>query len=230
MTLLAVRHGQASFGAANYDELSALGRAQTRRLGDWLARHERVAHCVIGDMQRHRQSLDEIAAAFAALHRPLPTPTVDAALNEFDHRAVVSAFIARDPDHPAVRAASAGESGRDSRAMFNLLRAALQIWASGELDQRTEPWADFRERTRAAGRRLLTAAQNGPVLLVSSGGVIAQLAAEALQVPDARAVELNLSLRNSALSEFVPLGDGMRLSSWNALPHLAEEKAMWTYI
>ncbi|PJA39262.1 MAG: histidine phosphatase family protein, partial [Lysobacterales bacterium CG_4_9_14_3_um_filter_62_6] len=40
----------------------------------------------------------------------------------------------------------------------------------------------------------------GRILLVSSGGVIAQLAQHALQVPDQQAIDFNLSLQNSAIS------------------------------
>ena len=44
-----------------------------------------------------------------------------------------------------------------------------------------------------------------------------------------RAVELNLSLRNSAVSEFHPHGPRLRLGSWNALPHLHGQRELWTY-
>ena len=64
---------------------------------------------------------------------------------------------------------------------------------------------------------------------ISSAGVISRLAALALEVPDARAVELNLSLRNSALSEFVNFGGRLRLNTWNALPHLHGARDLWTY-
>jgi broad specificity phosphatase PhoE len=37
-TLYLVRHGQASFGADDYDQLSELGRRQSVRLGEYLAR------------------------------------------------------------------------------------------------------------------------------------------------------------------------------------------------
>jgi len=43
-------------------------------------------------------------------------------------------------------------------------------------------------------------------------------------------VQLNLSLRNSALSEFHAGPDGLRLASWNALPHLADARELWTYV
>ena len=51
----------------------------------------------------------------------------------------------------------------------------------------------------------------------------------ALDVPVERAVELNLSLRNSAVSEFHPHGPRLRLGSWNALPHLHGQRELWTY-
>ena len=37
-TLYLVRHGQASFGADDYDQLSDLGRRQSVRLGEYFAR------------------------------------------------------------------------------------------------------------------------------------------------------------------------------------------------
>ena len=57
--LLLVRHGQASFGAADYDELSALGEEQSRLLGASLAaRGVRPDVVLRGSMQRHRQTAD----------------------------------------------------------------------------------------------------------------------------------------------------------------------------
>ena len=57
-TLYLVRHGQASFGADNYDQLSELGRRQSERLGAWLAAKGltfEAAWC--GSLQRQRQTL-----------------------------------------------------------------------------------------------------------------------------------------------------------------------------
>ena len=69
------------------------------------------------------------------------------------------------------------------------------------------------------------------VLLVTSGGVIARLAQAALEVSDARAVDFNLSLMNSAISEFRYRDGALRLCSWNTLPHLAQhtERALWSH-
>jgi broad specificity phosphatase PhoE len=110
-----------------------------------------------------------------------------------------------------------------------MLPAALLAWAHDELPGLPETWGVFGARVRAAGERLEALAGGGEVLVLSSGGVISRLAQIALDVPVARAVELNLSLRNSALSEFHPQGGRLRLGSWNALPHLHGDRALWTY-
>ena len=56
-----VRHGQASFGADNYDQLSALGARQCRLLGEWWrARGQDTGTLLCGPMVRHRQSVEHL--------------------------------------------------------------------------------------------------------------------------------------------------------------------------
>jgi broad specificity phosphatase PhoE len=226
VTLLLARHGQASFGAADYDQLSERGHLQSRRLGDWLARGGHTFRAVVvGGMRRHRQTAEGVAAAFAERGLPLPDVVADAGFAEFDHQAVFAAWYDRDPQHPVAVASRSGHP-RDVGAM---LRAALLAWAGDELPGVPESWAAFGERVRSAGERLEALAGGDEVLVLSSGGVISRLAQIALEVPDHRAVELNLSLRNSALCEFHPERGRLRLGSWNSLPHLHGERALWTY-
>ncbi len=61
-----VRHGQASFGSANYDQLSALGGEQARLLGEWFANcGQRFDRLVTGDLQRHRQTAGSLHGSVA---------------------------------------------------------------------------------------------------------------------------------------------------------------------
>jgi broad specificity phosphatase PhoE len=231
--IVAVRHGQASFGEHDYDVLSALGRRQAQRLGSWLVAHGAAFEGVVrGAMLRHRDTLATIAESYAAAGLTLPAATVLEGLNEFDHRGVLAAFARAAPGHPAIVAAAAGQSS-DLRAVYQFLRSGLHAWASGALDQHgAEPWTAFRARVAGAATEIERLARGGGrVLVVTSGGVMSQLAQHALGLSDARAVELNLSIRNSALAEFRVSDDGWLLGSWNALPHLAaaEDRAMWTY-
>ncbi len=228
MTLLGVRHGQASYGSDDYDRLSELGWRQGRRLGQWLARHGYVFDRVVaGAMRRHRETAEAIADAYREGGGALPEATVDADLNEFDHRAVVARFLAENP----TAALPAREVRPTPQEVMRLLHGALTRWASGAWDgQLEEGWRAFGARVQRGAERLRPALAAGErVLLVSSGGTLTRIALAALEAPDARAVELNLALRNAALCEFHLVGDALRLGSWNGLPHLADDRSLWTH-
>ena len=60
----------------------------------------------------------------------------------------------------------------------------------------------------------------GDVLLVSSGGPIATAVAQVLGAPAQTLIELNLRIRNSALTEFAFTPKRHMLHSFNHLPHL----------
>ena len=56
-----VRHGQASFGAENYDKLSELGFKQAVLLGEYWKRRDMSFDAIyMGDMVRHRETAEGI--------------------------------------------------------------------------------------------------------------------------------------------------------------------------
>ncbi len=230
MELVAIRHGQASFGHANYDQLSPLGHRQARLLGEWLAARPDLDFEAVatGTMARHRETLAGIRAARPGLPEALVLPELD----EFDHHAMLAAFRQVAPDDPVVAAIGEGRTP-DLVAIFRFLQGGLRAWVEGRLDGEVpESFAAFRVRVRR-GFEALRAAHPGArrVLVVSSGGVMSQLAQWALDVPDSHAIDLNLSIRNSALAEFRHAEGRWRFGSWNALPHLAapEHRELHTY-
>ena len=85
-TLYLVRHGQASFGAANYDQLSELGQRQCERLGAWFRSHGRRFDAVLtGTLKRHAQSLAAIETGLGAQHEVQARTE----LNEYDSHALI---------------------------------------------------------------------------------------------------------------------------------------------
>lgn len=225
MSVLLVRHGQASAGSDDYDQLSERGQRQSERLGEWLAATGHRFDAVIsGGMRRHRQTEAAIRAAYASRGRPLPEAELDTGLDEFDHHAVFDRFRRDNPEHAAVL----GSRDGTLLSLGAMIHAALSAWAEDRIDDVPESWRGFGDRVGQAGERL--ASQGGKdVLVLTSGGVISRLAQAALGASDRSAVDLNLSLRNSALSEFHPRPYGLTLGSWNALPHLHDDRALWTY-
>jgi broad specificity phosphatase PhoE len=223
MTLLMVRHGQASYGKSNYDELSEKGHLQSGQLGRWLVSHGHAfQHVRIGTMQRHLQTFTAIAEAYRAQNLSLPEPVRDANLNEFDHHAVFSRYSNLNAEDSIVKAAAKLEHG----AIGAMVHAALIAWTKNDLGELPESWDAFGQRAKMAVNGI---SHTGDTLIVSSGGLISRVAQHALEIPSQRAVDLNIALRNSAVSEFHLRDANWRLGMWNALPHLHDNKEMWTY-
>jgi broad specificity phosphatase PhoE len=226
MSLMFVRHGQASAGSADYDRLSERGELQSQRLGRWLADSgHRFDAVLVGGMLRHRQTLAAIADAYAERGIALPAAQTDSDLDEFDHHAVFDGFIQANPQHPAVLARSSG----GLQALGAMIHAALGAWSEDRIADVPETWQAFGARVAAAGERMAAQAGAGDVLVLTSGGVISRLAQRAMGAPDRTAIDLNLSLRNSGLCEFHARPYGLALGSWNALPHLHDARELWTY-
>lgn len=223
-TLYLVRHGQASFGAADYDQLSELGARQCLALGQWFAERGIVFDAVLrGSLRRHVQSLDAIAAGFAAA---LPEALEWPGLNEYDSHAVVAAV--RSEPLPAIAAAGPNDA---YRMHFRALREGLQAWMAGRTAPAGMPsHADFVAGVVGALDHVRTQCQ-GHVLAVTSGGPIATAVSHVLGTDAATTIELNLRIRNSAVTEFVFTPKGHRLLAYNHLPHLdaAERRGWETY-
>ena len=67
--LYLVRHGQASLGAADYDQLSPLGAQQSQRLGEhWRAQGLRFDAVITGSLKRHAQTLAGIQHSICLLY------------------------------------------------------------------------------------------------------------------------------------------------------------------
>lgn len=209
-SLYLVRHGQASFGAADYDQLSDKGHAQCRHLGAyWRERGQRFDAVFTGTLKRHAQSLAGIVEGYGA---DLPAVALPG-LNEYDSEAVVRAI------HPGPL-----EVPRDPEAVkqhFRLLRQGLLAWMHGEKVPVGMPsHADFAAGVADALARVLAVGVGKQVLIVSSGGPIATAVSQVLATPPETFVELNLRIRNSAVTEFAFNPKRHHLVTFNTLPHL----------
>jgi broad specificity phosphatase PhoE len=220
-TLHLVRHGQASFGTADYDRLSPLGAQQCAALGEHFATQGLRFDAVLrGTLRRHEQSLAAITTTLPGL----PLATVLPGLNEYDSEALVGSWMQTSGAPPLPPPGSA----EGHRAHFRALREALLAWITGRIAPVGMPsWTTFRGGVVAALDQVRREGA-GDVLLVSSGGPIATAVAAVLNAPDAAMVELNLRIRNSAVSEFHFTPKRHALQGFNAVPHLlASERRAW---
>lgn len=208
-TLYLVRHGQASFGADDYDQLSDLGAQQSQRLGEYLqGKGLQFSAVLVGTLRRHQQTLDGIARGMPTLPQALQWP----GLNEYDSEALIAAV------HP--EPLSRERTPENYRRHFGLLRQGLQAWMQGRSAPRGMPvYAEFvRGVTDALDHvREQTA---GNVLIVSSGGPISTAVGQVLGTAPETTIELNLRIRNSSVTEFAFSPKRHMLVTYNTLPHL----------
>lgn len=227
-TLYLVRHGQASLGADDYDQLSALGQRQSQRLGAYFAAKGLHFEAVLtGSMKRHAQTWAGIAeglqgAALApgdAAVQPVQA-SVWPGLNEYDSAAVIASVHPGAPPRPT--------TPEGYRAHFRLLRQGLQQWAAGAVAPQGMPrYAEFVLGIVAALDHVRSH-HRGNVLLVSSGGPIATAVAQLLGSSPQAFVELNMRLRNTAVSELAFSPKRHVLQTFNTLAHLdAPDYADW---
>lgn len=217
-TIYLVRHGQASFGSANYDELSELGWQQARRLGAYWRQCSglRQAGCkphfeavYTGTLTRQVQTWAGIAEGAQV---PVEPVVRRRALNEYNVPAIIHAA------HPEPL-----EKSREPAAYFRrlqALRSGLVGWMQGNLAPQGLPsYAQFRYGVMAVLDEVRTR-HRGDVLVVTSAGPIAAVLSHLMRTPPAATAELNIAYRNAALTELAFSRSGYALMAFNALPHL----------
>jgi broad specificity phosphatase PhoE len=216
-TLYLVRHGQASFGAEDYDQLSELGQRQSRRLGEYFAHKGlKFEAALTGTLRRQTQTFAGICQGAGLGLQALSWP----GLNEYDSAAVIAAIHPEPlgkPDTPELY-----------RQHFRVLRDGLTQWMNGVLSPRGMPsYTDFVGGITSALDHVRKNFE-GNVLLVSSGGPIATAVGHVLGTTPETTIEMNLRIRNCAVTELVFNPKRYTLLTYNTLPHLdAAHYADW---
>ena len=217
-TLYLVRHGQASFGAADYDQLSELGQRQAEQLGRyWAERGQRFDAVLMGTLKRHAQTWEGIRQGAGFAHEPLSWP----GLNEYDGEAVIKAIHPDTVDVPT--------TPEGYKRHFHMLRDGLSQWMAGTVSPKGMPtYPKFVQGVTSALDHARAHHLNQNVLIVSSGGPISTAVGHVLGLSPERTIDLNMRIRNSSVTEFQFGPKRHSLLTFNTLPHLDRpDKADW---
>ncbi|MBC7434521.1 MAG: histidine phosphatase family protein [Bdellovibrionales bacterium] len=220
-TLYLVRHGQASFGADDYDMLSELGHRQSVRLGEYFAQKGLTFDAVLtGTLRRHAETWAGITKGMDTAPEALQWP----GLNEYDSEAVIAAIHPHKLEKP--------DSPEMYRHHFRLLRDGLAQWMAGVVSPKGMPsYSDFVKGVTSALDHVRASHHGANVLIVSSGGPISTAVGHVLGTSPETTIELNLRIRNSSVTEFAFTPKRHMLVTYNTLPHLdhADYKDWTTY-
>ena len=219
-----IRHGQASFGAEDYDNLSELGSKQSHMLGQHFSNiglnFDKV---YTGAMRRHQQTADACLQAMALKDGKLQsaeTTTLND-FNEYDHEQVFQVFRPEFKDKTKLTKFLASQAN-PQKAFHTLFTQAVDRWASGQFDNEyTETWSEFKARCK---RGLDTTSKNADpsqqIAVFTSGGPISSNIQQHLNIPDTHIQTINWSMVNCSITHFLYNSKGVSLSYYNNYSHL----------
>lgn len=189
---------------------------------------------LIGPRKRHRQTAETLGAEIDGW----PETELLEGWDEHEAFAVVmhSIPVLAERDDWVRERAEISQSGGDDEALgayFDLYKHITRLWVEERLPldgTDFEPWSVFRARVCEALLRLIEGTERGKtVAVITSSGPVGVAAGHALDLDDARMMELSWIVQNIAVTELVFADGAMALKSFNALPRL-EDDALQTLI
>ena len=225
-TLYLIRHGQASYGEADYDRLSSRGIEQARAVGQWAAR-ARLDAWYAGPLRRQQQTAQyalETAGGMVPVPQPLPELAEYPAYEILQH--MVPRLVAEDPEFAELTSAPT------PRLLDRAFHTILTRWSRDEwLIDGVERVEAFVARIRSGLDRVLRAAGSGARLAcVTSAGPIGVAVGLVFGIPAERMVRTSITIRNASITElrfrsqnFNWQPDQLSLVTFNLTAHLPEE-------
>ncbi len=222
MEIYLLRHGQASFGKPDYDELSETGRHQSEVLASHLL--ERNIHfdqVVHGSLRRQRDT----AGAYLqqAGNIPLAVRSYEhSGFNEFQAERIVKHYLPRILlDQPDL-ANLLQQPGGFEKNFQTIFISVLRSWQRNSYPHdHIERWSSFEERVINALRDLLAQENSAKKIgIFTSGGVIAALLKHALGADDSLLWRLNMRIANASVTRLSWDGEHLNLSFFNNYDHL----------
>lgn len=215
--IILVRHGQASWGKKDYDQLSDVGHEQARAVGRELAERGITPTRVIqGSMRRQRDTaagiIEEAGWSLA--------PETDNAWDEYAHAAILTAY------KPAYRSmtvmkADLARTMRPHKAFDEMYAVATERWVAGEhASEYDEPFVAFGDRVLSGLPPVIENLGRGEtVVIVSSAGAISWVAASLLGGGATVWTHLQRVIANTSLTTLSVGASGPVLRTFNDTSH-----------
>jgi broad specificity phosphatase PhoE len=213
-TIYLVRHGQASFGAENYDELSDLGRRQAVVVGEYF-RDRGISFDAVysGDLSRQRETASLAIASQPAEVRHHIDPRFNEIQNEEQLKYLMPEVVKANPAVKALVDKGLGSS-KDYQKVID---AVFNYWVSPACnDTRIQSWADFSGNARQALDDVMQAQGGGKTIgIFTSGGTLATIVAQVLGLDGAGTYQLYEPIFNCSVTQLFYSGSKISLSHFN---------------
>jgi broad specificity phosphatase PhoE len=210
--IVLVRHGQASYGAADYDVLSERGHEQAALTHAAMARRGITADRVVcGTLRRQRETAQPWVDAGSEL-------VTDGRWDEYRSEDVLEAH---GDDRLSVQAGEGRQvpSQRDFQAAID---AGLLAWIeAGASSTARETHPAFKARVLGALDDACVGLGSGTTVVIhTSAGIVGACCAAAATMPDSAMIAFNRISINASLTKIIRGSSGLTLISFNEHHHL----------
>ena len=229
-----IRHGQASFGKEEYDQLSDIGFRQAQYLGRHLALFSQPFDAIyIGTLNRQRQTAETVLSCFEHSGHKTPSPRITEAFDEYDFFAVWKDYLPKLlKDNPDLECKMKNFSN-NPKEFQSIFSHIMLRWISGEYQDIKAPrWKDFKSRVAEGMEKLMKENGSGRRIVVfTSGGPIALVVQQALKLSDEKTIDLSWQVMNASITRIKYKGNRTALAGFNDITSLemAGDKELLTY-
>ena len=213
-SIILIRHGQASFGAANYDQLSDLGRRQAQLLNDYFSDCGIALDAIYcGTLARQRQTA-EIATKNQLAETPFHIdPRFNEIRNDEQFEFLLPELIQRNPSVAKL----VEKAKSDSKSYQKVLEQVFQMWVSSkDDDSEIQSWQDYSAQVEEAVKDLVKREGSGKNIgLFTSGGTIATIVSQVLGLDGRFAYRFYEPVINASMTRLLYNQEKVSLSSFN---------------
>lgn len=224
-TLWIIRHGQASFGNSEYDNLSDLGRMQSRILGRYLKKtRTSFDTAYVGTMQRQTDTADLVLGEMND-DGPSLTAESEPAFDEYAFKPIIGALLPGLLDDEPELNDVLPHIFKDNAKFQIIFGKIVDRWVAGTYEsQGIETFRDYHARVvEGLARVARNAEARDKIAIFTSGGVVSMAMKEALDLSDKEAMRLGWWVKNTAVTVLAYKKDRFNLISFNSLAHLELE-------
>ncbi len=218
-----VRHGQASFGKANYDVLSGAGAEQSAILARYFIKTGVTFDALYsGSMDRQVRTAEVIMKEFALDGINLPELNIMPEFNEYDSKSIITVLAPELIEEDPALKSSFEKIFIDRKAFQKIFERSMLKWVSkGDAFEGGESWNSVKTRVSLAVSRIASDQGGGKtVLIVASGGTISACIQDVTGLSDESAQYLCWQIANTSVSTLVYNEERVTLRTFNAWPHL----------
>ncbi|MBN2157964.1 MAG: histidine phosphatase family protein [Spirochaetes bacterium] len=225
-TIFFIRHGQASFGKDNYDQLSETGKRQSRLLARHFSGTNRWFDIIYaGTLERHTQTLEEHLLTVKEKGAQKPAIISRDGLNEYPtepiFRVLAPVAVQKNPSLME----DVNRLMTDRRSFQKVFEAVMSLWAAGTHDIKgLMSWKEFTGKVNEVIDEIMRDHGTGKTVAVfTSGGPISVAVRRVLHLANDDTMRVAEQIVNSSVSRFKCTRDRIMIATFNEYTHLELE-------